>query len=116
MPEEIIAAIALGCGDHEVASSAETRTAHGFARRVFGGFLREDARVRRAADLDTATIRRFITWLAMPTNGRRRGVRSQSGQLGMIRPVLKRAIADNRSEERRVGKECVSTCRYRWLP
>src|SRR3546814_16656008 len=22
----------------------------------------------------------------------------------------------NRSEERRVGKECVSTCRYRWLP
>src|SRR3546814_14756084 len=21
-----------------------------------------------------------------------------------------------RSEERRVGKECVSTCRYRWLP
>src|SRR3546814_2518686 len=33
--------------------------------------------------------------LAMPTNGRRRGVRSQSGQLGMIRPVLKRAIADN---------------------
>src|SRR3546814_17917340 len=23
---------------------------------------------------------------------------------------------DQRSEERRVGKECVSTCRYRWLP
>src|SRR3546814_14338028 len=22
----------------------------------------------------------------------------------------------DRSEERRVGKECVSTCRYRWLP
>src|SRR3546814_18526463 len=22
----------------------------------------------------------------------------------------------NRSEERRVGKECVSTCRYRWEP
>src|SRR3546814_12445556 len=22
----------------------------------------------------------------------------------------------NRSEERRVGKECVSTCRFRWLP
>src|SRR3546814_15600469 len=22
----------------------------------------------------------------------------------------------NRSEERRVGKECVSTCRYRWWP
>src|SRR3546814_21144887 len=23
---------------------------------------------------------------------------------------------DRRSEERRVGKECVSTCRYRWSP
>src|SRR3546814_14127111 len=23
---------------------------------------------------------------------------------------------NHRSEERRVGKECVSTCRYRWLP
>src|SRR3546814_14048876 len=25
-------------------------------------------------------------------------------------------IPDGRSEERRVGKECVSTCRYRWSP
>src|SRR3546814_11583766 len=24
------------------------------------------------------------------------------------------ALLENRSEERRVGKECVSTCRYRW--
>src|SRR3546814_14063992 len=24
------------------------------------------------------------------------------------------AVAENRSEERRVGKECVSTCRSRW--
>src|SRR3546814_18020603 len=24
--------------------------------------------------------------------------------------------AGSRSEERRVGKECVSTCRYRWSP
>src|SRR3546814_1122229 len=26
------------------------------------------------------------------------------------------AQLDGRSEERRVGKECVSTCRYRWSP
>src|SRR3546814_10957878 len=25
-------------------------------------------------------------------------------------------MVDDRSEERRVGKECVSTCRYRWSP
>src|SRR3546814_12176890 len=30
-------------------------------------------------------------------------------------PVYKR-ILDLRSEERRVGKECVSTCRSRWSP
>src|SRR3546814_16279345 len=27
-----------------------------------------------------------------------------------------REIYNDRSEERRVGKECVSTCRYRWSP
>src|SRR3546814_18320346 len=26
------------------------------------------------------------------------------------------AVMTLRSEERRVGKECVSTCKYRWLP
>src|SRR3546814_12373315 len=26
------------------------------------------------------------------------------------------ALSPNRSEERRVGKECVSTCRSRWSP
>src|SRR3546814_6046608 len=38
----------------------------------------------------------------------------------MITPVSKRAlvlhILKSRSEERRVGKECVSTCRSRWSP
>src|SRR3546814_8344694 len=32
------------------------------------------------------------------------------------RPVLPRPTAAERSEERRVGKECVSTCRSRWSP
>src|SRR3546814_19438404 len=27
-----------------------------------------------------------------------------------------KAAGERRSEERRVGKECVSTCRYRWSP
>src|SRR3546814_16403212 len=42
-----------------------------------------------------------------------------------VREIMKRnhpaplwfiRIADRRSEERRVGKECVSTCRSRWSP
>src|SRR3546814_1649752 len=37
---------------------------------------------------------------------------------GVYRPnsVLQAAAAQGRSEERRVGKECVSTCRSRWSP
>src|SRR3546814_19361406 len=34
------------------------------------------------------------------------------GELPRAREVLKQG----RSEERRVGKECVRTCRYRWKP
>src|SRR3546814_16381929 len=30
--------------------------------------------------------------------------------------VVERQLAEQRSEERRVGKECVSTCRSRWSP
>src|SRR3546814_5235488 len=30
--------------------------------------------------------------------------------------ILEQALRDDRSEERRVGKECVSTCRSRWSP
>src|SRR3546814_13729108 len=35
---------------------------------------------------------------------------------GHNHPILKQALIDyiGRSEERRVGKECVSTCRSRW--
>src|SRR3546814_15301623 len=31
-------------------------------------------------------------------------------------PVKVGTVFEHRSEERRVGKECVSTCRYRWSP
>src|SRR3546814_18814537 len=33
-----------------------------------------------------------------------------------IDPILMSERFPYRSEERRVGKECVSTCRYRWSP
>src|SRR3546814_4510369 len=32
------------------------------------------------------------------------------------RPAQLATVMSNRSEERRVGKECVSTCRSRWSP
>src|SRR3546814_14281402 len=43
-------------------------------------------------------------------------VAESTGQiLDVGRFVIRRVCAD-RSEERRVGKECVSTCRSRWSP
>src|SRR3546814_15929090 len=39
------------------------------------------------------------------------------GPLQQIRTLWQEnQVLKARSEERRVGKECVSTCRYRWLP
>src|SRR3546814_12051894 len=36
--------------------------------------------------------------------------------VGRMRTLAKEPGRENRSEERRVGKECVSTCRSRWSP
>src|SRR3546814_13850000 len=36
--------------------------------------------------------------------------------LDALRAAVKDGSADSRSEERRVGKECVSTCSSRWSP
>src|SRR3546814_13525527 len=56
---------------------------------------------------------------------RRRVTLSVRGFFGMVRPrllhrlglgPLDEAGVVQRSEERRVGKECVSTCRSRWSP
>src|SRR3546814_5944874 len=45
-------------------------------------------------------------------------IREMSKTKGMIEPFVDRQNREGviRSEERRVGKECVSTCRSRWSP
>src|SRR3546814_2515323 len=40
----------------------------------------------------------------------------KSAGSGKAIPVIEQWLASGRSEERRVGKECVSTCRSRWSP
>src|SRR3546814_1322910 len=42
--------------------------------------------------------------------------RLKSGAVGRAGLEQHRIELERRSEERRVGKECVSTCRYRWSP
>src|SRR3546814_12126497 len=46
----------------------------------------------------------------------RSGVADARDDEGQGMRELRNGIEKDRSEERRVGKECVSTCRSRWLP
>src|SRR3546814_3331117 len=70
-----------------------------FAGRLLGNVGRQDHLVRRTATalLDVHLVKEIQA--AQPRPG--------AAQLGGI---------EGRSEERRVGKECVSTCRSRWSP
>ncbi|QSR19512.1 site-specific integrase [Novosphingobium sp. KA1] len=95
MPDDINAVVAKAFYDHDVALASETRKSRWFALRGFGRFLREDGRVRSAFDLDIATIRRYIEWLAEPQGGKGRNRHTQAGQFGMVRPILNQAIRDN---------------------
>src|SRR3546814_11416792 len=45
-----------------------------------------------------------------------RAASSRSGSSDVLAALGVQIDADMRSEERRVGKECVSTCRSRWSP
>src|SRR3546814_4437247 len=42
--------------------------------------------------------------------------RKQESRVNLYDEVTARIVTELRSEERRVGKECVSTCRSRWSP
>src|SRR3546814_12692359 len=43
-------------------------------------------------------------------------ITAKSASFGTQAPGLNDSASAKRSEERRVGKECVSTCRSRWVP
>src|SRR3546814_15238688 len=61
----------------------------------------------------------LITDIGMPGIGGfelREIVRKSHTQLPVFLITGRHEIADQRSEERRGGKECVSTCRSRWSP
>src|SRR3546814_18382200 len=56
------------------------------------------------------------TLVAGQSVDRRRRLAAERAVIGVIGDFQPRQIGDIRSEERRVGKECVSTCRSRWSP
>src|SRR3546814_14965791 len=70
------------------------------------GNLRDD-------DLKTAALR----LLGLPARPQAEGAPARPVGLDDARaPLDQDAAGRDRSEERRVGKECVSTCRSRWSP
>src|SRR3546814_16698001 len=84
--------------------------------------LREEERARKARHAQSAEFRETIgvTLEATAELGSRARLQAQNtatsarGMLGKASEVA--AASEQRSEERRVGKECVSTCRSRWSP
>src|SRR3546814_11916841 len=61
---------------------------------------------------------RFIGWLRV-RQGKGQPIRSDGPQSHLAKrgtPTMGGLMILTRSEERRVGKECVSTCRSRWSP
>src|SRR3546814_19648205 len=74
-----------------------------------GSFMRV-ARFR-GPDLDSATQAEL-----MATSARLNSALKRLGTGWVIYVEAQRKASPSRSAERRVGKECVSTCRYWWLP
>src|SRR3546814_12931681 len=95
-----------------------------------GANLDVDGRFRQIAETGVRALIRCIEWLL--EKHQRVIVRNNPGnhdphQAAMLSICLAARFHDNprvtiddspssRSEERRVGKECVSTCRSRWWP
>src|SRR3546814_5241396 len=71
-----------------------------------------------SSDLEGGTLVREI--IALERECFDRGEEGDVARRGAVprrhHPRLDRLAAQQRSEERRVGKECVSTCRSRWSP
>src|SRR3546814_14462878 len=60
--------------------------------------------------------RGFVDLHRDPSDGRRIIVELRKETSEMLDRFFDRLVEMARSEERRVGKECVSTCRSRWSP
>src|SRR3546814_16118025 len=60
-------------------------------------------------------IARGAARIGLTRRGQRLVIGQRTGKL-LIDIIVARIEARRRSEERRVGKECVSTCRSRWSP
>src|SRR3546814_12096801 len=74
----------------------------------------------RLAITDSGGIQEETTYLNIPCLTLRpnteRPITVTQGTNRLVRPETLGEMVDRRSEERRVGNECVSKCRSRWSP
>src|SRR3546814_14462248 len=82
----------------------------GAAGRVGSGII-ADYRVKAEHRLDRVALEKTVEHLAGRTREQIERV-----ALGLDRQPQQPPCLIDRSDERRVGKECVSTCRSRWSP
>src|SRR3546814_17538147 len=107
---------------------ADSVRAHGYtvvltgegADEVFGGYdLFKEAKVRRfwARQPDSTLRPKLLSRLyGYLENSPAANPAFAASFFGQGREHIDRAIFAHRSAERRVGNECVSTCRSRWSP
>src|SRR3546814_5774163 len=74
------------------------------------GSIAEAATAAEAVTLDLPPGRADALWQLIA------GTASATNELDQMRRGMREVITGIRSEESRVGKECVSTCRSRWTP
>src|SRR3546814_15112792 len=90
--------------------------------RCEAGGMTSDTATSPTAELDAAQVVKQLRTTF--DTGRTRPAAWRKAQIAGLRRMLDECAdelvdalkADLRSEERRVGKECVSTCRSRWSP
>src|SRR3546814_4157979 len=75
-----------------------------FKHWILGGIVEERDRARHVGHVDRLEERQHAA----------RPIFTEAGRIDLVEFDV--ILVDDRSEERRVGKECVSTCRSRWSP
>src|SRR3546814_15566933 len=83
---------------------------------LFGAALANKAFVPINYRLTDEQLRDLVRRTAPATVIVGEGIAERLGDIEGIELVTRKELLDLRSEERRVGKECVSTCRSRWSP
>src|SRR3546814_6613276 len=85
----------------------------GVESQFVGGLRVTDKETAQIAEMVLAgSINKEIVGWIYGAGGRAVGISGKDGGLVLCEKVL----GKRRSDERRVGKECVSTCRSRWSP